>query len=384
MAARLRKLGLATLSCLLFAGLSWGQTGSIEGTVKGEDGQPLKDALIQIERLDIKGNYKVKTNKKGHYFHAGLPLGRYKVTLVVDGQQRDVANGVQTRLGDPITVDFDLAEIKKRQQAMQQAAETGTITQEQARDMTPEQRAALEKQIKERQKELAKDKALNDAFNAGMEALKTKQFATAVQQFTKASEIDPKQYAVWANLAEAYMGLANSQTGAEQTATIEKGLDAFRKAVELKPEDGGTRNNYALALARAKKLDEAKAELTKAAELEPTRAGQYFYNLGAVLTNTGQTEAAGEAFKKAVEADPNYAEAQYQYGIYLVGKAKPTPDGKFDAPPGTREAFEKYLQLKPDGPNAESAKAMIASLESKVQTEYNNPAAEQKKKSRKK
>jgi hypothetical protein len=55
MAARLRKLGLATLSCLLFAGLSWGQTGSIEGTVKGEDGQPLKDALIQIERLDIKG-----------------------------------------------------------------------------------------------------------------------------------------------------------------------------------------------------------------------------------------------------------------------------------------------------------------------------------------
>ena len=43
--------------------------------VVGEDGQPLKDALIKIERKDIKGNYKVKTKKKGDYLHAGLPLG---------------------------------------------------------------------------------------------------------------------------------------------------------------------------------------------------------------------------------------------------------------------------------------------------------------------
>ena len=31
----------------------------------------------------------------------------------------------------------------------------------------------------------------------------------------------------------------------------------------------------------------AQAELTKAAQLDPPNAGKYFYNLGAVLVNTG-------------------------------------------------------------------------------------------------
>ena len=42
--------------------------------------------------------------------------------------------------------------------------------------MTPEQKAALEKATKERQAAMAKNKELNDAFNAGMEAMKTKEY----------------------------------------------------------------------------------------------------------------------------------------------------------------------------------------------------------------
>ncbi len=384
MAAMYRKLVVGTLACFLFAGLSFAQTGSFEGQVKGEDGQPVKDALVKIERLDIKGNYQVKTNKKGQYFHAGLPLGTYKLSVLINNQVKDQVNNVRTRLGDPVEVNFDLQEIAKRQQAMQKAAEAGQLTQEQARDMSPEQRAAIEKQMKERAQAMQKNKALNDAFNQGMEALKTKQWDVAVEGFTKASEMDPKQYAVWANLAEAYMGQAMSKTGTEQTAIIEKGLGAYQKALEIKPDDAGTHNNFALALARAKKFDEAQAELTKAATIDPPNAGKYFYNLGAVLVNIGQLEPAGEAFKKAIEADPNYADAQYQYGVYLVSKATTTPDGKIIPPEGTKEAFEKYLQLKPDGPFAEGAKGMLASFESKIETEYKNPSAEQQRKKSKK
>jgi len=54
-----------------------------------------------------------------------------------------------------------------------------------------------------------------------------------------------------------------------------------------------------------------------------------------VLVNTGQTDQAGDAFKKAIDANPNYAPAQYQYGVYLVSKAKTTPDGKVVPPDGT-------------------------------------------------
>jgi hypothetical protein len=126
----------------LLAGLSFAQTSSIAGTVKGEDGQPLRDALVKINRRDIRGNYKVKTNKKGEYFHAGLPLGSYDVVLEVGGKDVDRVNSVRTRLGDPTQVDFDLQRTKQRQDAMARAAESGQLSPEQARGMSSEQKGA--------------------------------------------------------------------------------------------------------------------------------------------------------------------------------------------------------------------------------------------------
>ena len=80
-------------------------------------------------------------------------------------------------------------------------------------------------------------------------------------------------------------------------------------------------------------------------------------------------------FKKAIEADPNYADAHYQYGIYLIGKATTTPDGKIVPPAGTAEEFQKYLELKPDGVNAEASKAMLQSMGAKIETEFAKPGA---------
>jgi tetratricopeptide (TPR) repeat protein len=373
-------------AALLLAGAAMAQTGAIEGDVKGPDGAGLRGALVKIERTDIKGNYKVKTDKKGHFFHAGLPLGQYNVVLEVEGKDVDRVQGVRTRLGDPVAVNFDLKAQAQKQQAMQQAAETGQLTQEQTREMSKEQREAIEKAMKERQAAMAKNKALNDAFNGGMEALKTKQFDAAIQSFTKASEMDPKQTVVWAQLAESYIGLAGSKTGQEQTDAYTKGIEAYGKAMELKPDDADFYNNRGLAYAKAKKFDEAQADLEKAAQLNPPNAGRYFYNLGAILVNTGNVEPAGVAFKKAIDADPNYADAQYQYGVYLLSKATTTADGKVVPPPGTREAFQKYIELKPDGPFADSAKGMIATLDASVSTTYENPDAKkaQPKKGKKK
>jgi hypothetical protein len=53
-----------------------------------------------------------------------------------------------------------------------------------------------------------------------------------------------------------------------------------------------------------------------------------------------------------------------------MGKATTDKAGKFIAPPGTEEAFEKYLDLAPTGPNADAAKSMLDSMGSKVATKY--------------
>src|SRR5437764_3641906 len=131
----------ALAGLIVYSSVASAQSWSIAGKVIGEDGKPLKDAIIHIDRKDIKGAYKTKSDKKGEFIHAGLPLGTYDVSIEVGGKVIDqlTARSVRTRLGDPTPVDFDLAGWKKKSDAINAAASTGTLTKEQARDMSPEQ-----------------------------------------------------------------------------------------------------------------------------------------------------------------------------------------------------------------------------------------------------
>src|SRR5450432_634539 len=206
---KFRNLVVAAAATFFLALTAFAQISAMQGDVKGPDGKPLQGAVIKIVRTDIKGSYTVKSDKKGHFFYNGLPLGAYNVTVEVGGKEADGVNGVHTRLGDPVTVPFDLQ--KKAQEgaaknaAIQQAAASGAgLTKEQERSMTKEQKDAMEKAIKDREGSMKKNKELNDAFNAGLTAVqaanaatdpaeKAKQYDAAVVSLTKASELDHKQ-----------------------------------------------------------------------------------------------------------------------------------------------------------------------------------------------
>src|ERR1039458_2996880 len=143
-----RNVALPALGILFCTLAGFAQTSSMEGDVKGADGSPLKGALVKIERTDIKGHYQVKTDKKGHYFYGGLPLGYYKVTLEVDGKDVDFIDKVRTQLGDPVVNNFDMHAQAQKQQALSKAAESGNLSKDQARGMTAEQKAAFKRQTK--------------------------------------------------------------------------------------------------------------------------------------------------------------------------------------------------------------------------------------------
>jgi tetratricopeptide (TPR) repeat protein len=377
MLAQSRGYILGSFCFMLFAGAAWAQIAAIEGDVKGPDGQMVKGAVILIERQDMKGTYKgAKTDKKGHYIYNGLPFpGTYTVSVTVDGQKRDETAGVKTQLGDPVNVSFDLKQSAEQQKSTQAAVASGSATPEQERGMSKEQKEALEKQSKENAAIMAKNKALNDAFNAGKDALTAKNYDAAVDAFQKGVEMDPNQNVIWANLADAYVGQAAAKTGADQQAPLDKALEAYSKAIALKPDNPAYHNNYALTLAKAKKIDEAQNELNKAAQLDPPQAGRYYYNLGAVFVNNGQAAAAEVEFKKSIEANPDYADAQFQYATALSAKLVTGSDGKVVAPDGMKEALEKYLQLDPMGQFADAAKGMLQLIGATIQTNYQNPDA---------
>jgi Tfp pilus assembly protein PilF len=301
--------------------------------------------------------------------------GQFRITCEVNGQAADNIDGVRSTMGEPVEVKFcNLGERAAKQKAIDAAAASGKMTADIARDMSPEQKAAMEKALKERGAQMAKNKALNDSYNAGMAALNEKNFDAAIESFQKAAEIDPKQSAVWIQLAQSFDGRATVKTGAEKEADLGKSAENYVKALELLPADAGLHNNYGLVLAKQKKQAEAKAELEKAATLDPAGGGKYMFNLGAVLINTNQVDPAIDAFKKATELDAKYAPAWFQLCSALSGKM--TLQGDKPVPPaGMKEACEKYLEIDPNGPNAEGAKGLLALTTTTLETQYVNPDA---------
>ena len=87
-----------------------------------------------------------------------------------------------------------------------------------------------------------------------------------------------------------------------------------------------------------------------------------------MLVNTNNLKEAAEAFRKATEADPKFADAYYQLGVTLTGMATVDSSGKIAPAPGTQEALQKYLELAPDGPNAAAAKSLIETMGGSVST----------------
>ncbi len=241
--------------------------------------------------------------------------------------------------------------------------------------MTKEQKEAFEKNVKAKEAQMAKNKALNDAYNAGKNAVDAKQWDVAIESLNKAAELDPKQGAVWTSVGRCLCGQgAGDAPGGRRVTTIKPSTRIKRRLRSIPPTPGFITTTRSI-WRRTRSWTTRKSNLAKAAELDPPGAGKYYYNLGALLVNSGQNDAAMDEFKKAIDADPNYADAQYQYGVALSAKATTDPKGNIIAPPGAVEALQKYLDLKPDGVNAQSAKEMIAALGAQVNTNYSNPNA---------
>ncbi len=360
---------LAALVLTLLASSAVAQTGALQGKVIDANGEGVRDAMIYIERIGVRGNYKVKSRKNGNYFHAGLPLGKYNVRLEIDGKEVYSISNYQMKLGEAEPVDFDLGEIQNEQKSRQAS---GGPTKDDVAAMSDQQRKEYDKALKAREQQISKNKNLNETFNAAMEAKRLQDYATAVQHFREAAEIDDAQDVIWGNLAEALSGMVSTKTGEERDQVGEEAIAAYRQAITLRP-DPAYHNNLGLLLIRMQRVEEGAAELETAAQLAPDNAATYYFNLGATMVNTGNTQGAIDAFTKATVVQPEFANAYYQLATVLVGTAQMKEDGSIIPAAGTVEAYQKYLELEPQGQYVASAQAMVQSLTGKLETSFEQP-----------
>lgn len=342
-------LGMAVaFAALALAMPAYAQTGGIQGKAILQDGKPCDKCIILINRLDIQGVYKTKTGKKGNFVYIGLPLGNYKITLKSPSGQSLFYVEKHIQLGGPTNVDFNLP--KEMAHEQQQRAQEMKNNPEMAKEA-----AAEEKKEKD-------FKGLKQFFDLGNQLYNQGQYKQAAQTYEKALPM-----AKGKNIPVVLGRLADAYSKAKE---YDQAIATYQKVIALTPTDAAIHNNLGSVYANQGKYSEAQAQFEKAAQLDPTNAGRYYFNIGAIMYNAGKSDQALAAFKKVISLDPQNAEAYYLEGQALMAKATMTSDGKVKAPAGTLEAFQKYLKLDPNGPNAAAAKQMIATLKGQVSTQY--------------
>ncbi len=360
---------LLVIAVGLLAPLAYSDTtGSVKGVVKDVEGKPITGAVVEWVGVETGHTYTLKTNGKGEYFSLGIVPGKYNLKVSKDGKEVWHINNIPVGL-DETDMDVDL----KKEQV---AAAT-------SQGKTPEQAAAEAAQREKALKEQGTVKALNEKLTDANTAIASGDFDKAIATLNEANQVDPSHDLIWFKLADAYRLSGAKQTDSDEkkkryeTAAVDyqKAID-LRKASEQAQKDPENNlkmaayyNNLAESDAKSSKIDDAIANYNQAAQLDPGHAATYYFNEGAVLTNVGKVDDAIVAFDKVIAADPTKAMAYYWKGINLIGKATLKGD-KMVAPDGTAEAFQKYLELDPNGPMAQTSKDMLASIGSTVETGF--------------
>jgi tetratricopeptide (TPR) repeat protein len=149
-----------------------------------------------------------------------------------------------------------------------------------------------------------------DALRASME----RDYATAEQKYREILRQDKNNVYVLAHLANAQFA-ANRLDDCEKTIT---------KALAVDADDPPSLYFLGILRYRQEKLDAALDALSRSAKFNPTNSGTQNY-LGIVLAEKGLRPAAETALRKALQLDPNYADAHYNLALVYAGEKPPSP-----------------------------------------------------------
>lgn len=155
------------------------------------------------------------------------------------------------------------------------------------------------------------------------------------------------------------LGLAYGGVGQYQVA-----VNMLEQAAMLKPAVG-TYMELGTDLAQVGKMPEAIAACDKILTVDPTaknmQAGCY-KNVAIVLTNKGKLLEAIAPLQRVTLLNPQDALAWKLLGDSLLSTiTSKSQDGKivYVIPPGTLEAYQRYLQLDPNGPYAAQVQSAL-------------------------
>jgi tetratricopeptide (TPR) repeat protein len=307
------QFALVSLVVLGFA-LPAAAQGMITGTVVDAQGNPVADAKITIEQTDgVTRKFETKSDKKGSFIQIGLQSASFKVTAEAKAGTATATARVSQR--GPSNVKLVIGGGTGNDPAV-----------------------------------AAKTAELRKAFDEGVALSREGKYDDSVAAFNRAIALNPKCPDCFYNIGFAYA----------QKKDYAQSEENYKKALEVKPDYAEAYNGLANIYNAQRKFDLAADASSKASQLSAAAPGALqggnadsLYNEGVILWNGGKIPDAKAKFQAAIAANPNHAESHYQLGMALVNEGKLQEAGA---------EFNTYLKLSPEGPNAATAKALVAQL----------------------
>lgn len=370
------------------------QVGRIEGdVVKVGSNEPVVGAEIQIVRTDIKGTYNIKSDKKGHFLHAGVPyVGTYTLIISAEGcapyfmtsiRPTGELMKVELQVGDGRKLTID--EVKQIQKAG-----PGTPAGQQPKQLTAAEIKQQQEEYEKKRQEIEKQKVdfenMKKFFEEGQQLAAKKDYPGAINAYSQASKLDPEQEAVWANLSLALynrgvVGINESlrdpskRDVAKQDFTDAIGaIDKALALAEPKLADPGkgaaakkAKSQYLKIKADSESLlarrlgvmemaDAAVRDYRDAATNSDVTADKINFDLkGAeTLYEAGKIEEAVAMYQAILNIDANNIEALYKMGLAYAALAK------FQESANTLQAFVDRAPA--EDPRVAEAKVVIKDL----------------------
>lgn len=369
-------LAAAVISMAMAVAAAAQSTGRLSGKVLDENGKPWPGVTVIISSADTGAKFTVKTDDKGEYTQMGITPGIYTVSFVTD---KFPPQDFQIRItpGAPVTQNLSIKELLAK---------------------NPQYLEAIKKQEEEKKK----FNELKTHFDAGrkaidqMTALRDKlasepaaQQAATQQQITQlsqtaVSELEQAKTAAGPTNRNLPTILGNLGLAYEVSGNHEQAAATFQQASTLEPANPNYMLGAATNLAYAGKMQDASGYCTKIGAVSVPTEGTCWHNIGVVLYNTNHLADAIEPLQKATQADPTNADTWYLLGTALMNTMQSKMEGgKVVAvvKPGTVEAFQKYLQLAPNGQHAAEVQQtlqVLKTLGAGVDTKYTAPKDKKK------
>jgi tetratricopeptide (TPR) repeat protein len=349
-------LAIGPIATLLGSSAAAQSGNHMSGTVYNPDGKPYESVTLVFTNADTHQVFSVTADAKGRYSTPGFASGTWNID--VKDQTGTVVYQTSVKIGGGQDATLDIKVVVSEEQKKQKAEQQNFANMKTHFDAG----VAAYTQGLGVQKQLAQATAdQKDALQAQLG-----QFAeTAVTEFQGAlaalPATDTNRHIILYRVAQSY----ELEDKDDQAITFyQQSIAAFPPPNGPSHDLAASYNNLGNDLAKVGKTDDAMAAYQKAADADPPNAASAWRNAGATLYNAGKMADAIVPFQKAVALDPKNAQTWYLLGTCLMNTMSSKTEGDKVIPiisPGTVEAFQKAVELDPNGPwGAQSKQALDA------------------------